>query len=132
MPNHCYYLAISFTNYLYLYSYIYSLAMHLRYSSAPLVYYHRPTVRTTSSFSCVFTTSPHARFCVGNSYRHFLASMFAKKFLNPVTRVSYTRESSLPTVTLPTATLPLILANYRNCQCSLTEMKVGLALTSLL
>ncbi len=38
MPNHCYYLAISFTNYLYLYSYIYSLAMHLRYSSAPLVY----------------------------------------------------------------------------------------------
>ncbi len=39
MPNHCYYLAISFTNHLYLYSYIYSLAMHLRYSSAPLVYY---------------------------------------------------------------------------------------------
>ncbi len=38
MPNHCYYLAISFTNHLYLYSYIYSLAMHLRYSSAPLVY----------------------------------------------------------------------------------------------
>ncbi len=37
MPNHCYYLAISFTNHLYLYSYIYSLAMHLRYSSAPLV-----------------------------------------------------------------------------------------------
>ncbi len=39
MPNHCYYLAISFTNHLYLYSYIYSLAMHLRYSSAPLVIY---------------------------------------------------------------------------------------------
>ncbi len=38
MPNHCYYLAISFTNHLYLYSYIYSLAMHLRYSCAPLVY----------------------------------------------------------------------------------------------
>ncbi len=38
MPDHCYYLAISFTNHLYLYSYIYSLAMHLRYSSAPLVY----------------------------------------------------------------------------------------------
>ncbi len=37
MPDHCYYLAIFFTNHLYLYSYIYSLAMHLRYSSAPLV-----------------------------------------------------------------------------------------------
>ncbi len=37
MLNHCYYLPISFTNHLYLYSYIYSLAMHLRYSSAPLV-----------------------------------------------------------------------------------------------
>ncbi len=34
MPNHCYYLAISEGNHLYLYSYIYSLAMHLRYSSA--------------------------------------------------------------------------------------------------
>ncbi len=39
MPNHCYYLAISFTNHLYLYSYIYSLAMPLRYSSASLVYF---------------------------------------------------------------------------------------------
>ncbi len=37
MPNHCYYLVFSFTNHRYLYSYIYSLAMHLRYSSAPLV-----------------------------------------------------------------------------------------------
>ncbi len=39
MPNHCYYLVFSFTNHLYPYSYIYSLAMHLRYSSAPLVYW---------------------------------------------------------------------------------------------
>ncbi len=51
MPNLCYYLAISFTNHLYLYSYIYSLAMHLRYSSAPLVYI----------YVCVDGTSLNAR-----------------------------------------------------------------------
>ncbi len=51
MPNHCYYLAISFTNHLYLYSYIYSLAMHLRYSSAPLVDITDIALPTTNSAS---------------------------------------------------------------------------------
>ncbi len=46
MPNHCYYLAISFTKSS-LPILIYLLAMHLRYSSAPLVYWRASVASET-------------------------------------------------------------------------------------